>query len=343
MKVVTIGRSQENDYVINEPGVSKYNTQIIKTDDGRFLIVDMGSVNGTFVNGRKISGEYPLKSGDTVIVANVSLDWQSLFAVENPSPVHSVPQKKARGGWILALILGAVVAVLITCFVVYMYFLKKQKEEEVKMIDTLSKEKAEYQEKARSTKEDNLVKDADIEAYEDALSKLLDENAKQNVETASTKKKLEEAKVTADKLKADKDKTLEELEEAEKKYNELLEESKAKQKILNDQIGLSEKSVADLKAQQDTLTKQLREAEDALQQAQDTYVKRMEELREFMKQLEEAKVKDITASMICDALKYDYVGKDPEDVLYEKFKEGHGNEIRLKIKGMIQVFGNKQQ
>jgi hypothetical protein len=50
-----------------------------------------------------------------------------------------------------------------------------------------------------------------------------------------------------------------------------------------------------------------------------------------------------TGSMICDALNYDYVGKEPEDVLYEKFKEGEGNKIRLKIKGMIQVFGNKQQ
>jgi hypothetical protein len=114
MKVITIGRGQENDYVISDPGVSKYNTQIIKTDDGRFLVVDMGSVNGTYVNGKRITGEYPLKAGDVVIVANVSLDWQKLFA--EPSSASPVPQKKSKGGWVLSIILGVVAVALLAGF-----------------------------------------------------------------------------------------------------------------------------------------------------------------------------------------------------------------------------------
>ena len=155
MKVITIGRSQENDCVINEPGVSKHNTQIIKTDDGRFFIVDMGSVNGTYVNGIRISGEQPLRPGDTVIVANTSVDWHRFFAVENTAPVPSAPQKKSRGGWILALILGIVAAALVAGFVVVMLYVKKQKNEDVKTIDNLNKEKAEYKEQV--DKAENLT------------------------------------------------------------------------------------------------------------------------------------------------------------------------------------------
>lgn len=338
MKVITIGRGQENDYVISDPGVSKYNTQIIKTDDGRFLVVDMGSVNGTYVNGKRITGEYPLKAGDVVIVANVSLDWQKLFA--EPSFASPVPQKKSKGGWVLSIILGVVAVALLAGFAFFFIMAKKEKTEDVKKIENLSKEKIEFEEKVRDSEKNYELKEEDLELYGEALDKARKqkEQAENQIEIKKQELQNAEKQVKELKIKADAD-----LDAEKNKYNELLKESKAKQRILNDQIGLSEKSVAELKAQQDTLTKQLREAEDALKQAQDTYVKRMEELREFMKQLEEAKVKDITPSMICDALKYDYVGKDPEEVLYEKFQEGHGNEIRLKIKGMIQVFGNKQQ
>ena len=110
MKVITIGRNQINDYVINEPGVSKHHAQIVKTDDGGFFIVDMGSVNGTFVNGKRISGEHPLKPGDTVIVANVSVDWQSLFPVENTAPVIPSPQKKKSKVWVVILVVIVLLA-----------------------------------------------------------------------------------------------------------------------------------------------------------------------------------------------------------------------------------------
>lgn len=110
MKVITVGRNQINDYVINEPGVSKHHAQIVKTDDGGFFIVDMGSVNGTFVNGKRISGEHPLKPGDTVIVANVSVDWLSLFPVENTAPVIPSPQKKKSKVWVVILVVIVLLA-----------------------------------------------------------------------------------------------------------------------------------------------------------------------------------------------------------------------------------------
>ena len=57
MKVLTIGRSQENDIVINDAKVSRIHLQLVISDDGTYSVVDLNSANGTYVNGERISGE----------------------------------------------------------------------------------------------------------------------------------------------------------------------------------------------------------------------------------------------------------------------------------------------
>ena len=321
MKVITIGRSQENDCVINEPGVSKHNTQIIKTDDGRFFIVDMGSVNGTYVNGMRISGEHPLRPGDTVIVANISVDWHRFFAVENTAPVPSAPQKKSRGGWILALILGIVAAALVAGFVVVMLYVKKQKNEDVKTIDNLNKEKAEYQEKVRETENLTLSSLGDFnEKLEDSRS----EAEKANKEIEATKKELEDAKKVAADLAAEKEALAKSKNAIESKLNK----SDAAQKELAEKISASEKSVADLQAQLEELNKKLDDSEQALQQTKEDYKKKMDEVKVFSADLQSAVERGITYEQICNELRFDYWQKDPKDVLYQKFEEGKGQDIK---------------
>lgn len=321
MKVITIGRSQENDCVINEPGVSKHNTQIIKTDDGRFFIVDMGSVNGTYVNGMRISGEQPLRPGDTVIVANTSVDWHRFFAVENTAPVPSAPQKKSRGGWILALILGIVAAALVAGFVVVMLYVKKQKNEDVKTIDNLNKEKAEYKEQVDKAENLTLRSLGDFnEQLEDSRS----ETEKANKEIEATKKELEEAQKVAADLAAEKEALAKSKNAIESKLNK----SDAAQKELAEKISASEKSVADLQAQLEELNKKLDDSEKALQQTKEDYKKKMDEVKDFSADLQSAIERGITYEKICDELRFDYRQKKPEDVLYQKFEEGKGPDIK---------------
>src|SRR5450432_735297 len=50
---VTIGRVQGNDIVLPKGNVSKRHARIV-LKDGKFIIVDLKSTNGTYVNGRKI-------------------------------------------------------------------------------------------------------------------------------------------------------------------------------------------------------------------------------------------------------------------------------------------------
>ena len=80
MKVITIGRSSENDVRINDPKVSRHHLQIVQHDDGSFSLADFGSLNGTFVNGQPVQGEIQLNSNDTIRIGNSTLAWKRYFS-----------------------------------------------------------------------------------------------------------------------------------------------------------------------------------------------------------------------------------------------------------------------
>jgi len=80
MKVVTIGRSSENDVEIKDTLVGRHHCQIVQNDNGKFSVVDFNSKNGTFVNGKRIKGEVPLKTNDEVRIGNTKLQWETYFS-----------------------------------------------------------------------------------------------------------------------------------------------------------------------------------------------------------------------------------------------------------------------
>lgn len=61
----TIGRSSGNDIHIPEQHVSRQHA-VVRYTDGIFMISDLGSANGTFVNDEQITEEFPLFSGDKI-------------------------------------------------------------------------------------------------------------------------------------------------------------------------------------------------------------------------------------------------------------------------------------
>ena len=69
---VNIGRSRSNEIVIEAEGMSRLHAQIYRNRDGGFSIADMDSLNGTFVNGTKITGTQPVGLGDTITFGKVS-------------------------------------------------------------------------------------------------------------------------------------------------------------------------------------------------------------------------------------------------------------------------------
>ena len=73
---VTIGRSDENSLQIADRFISSRHL-LICLRDGRRILVDRGSTNGTFVNGSRIEEEIELSDGDRIAVGNTVLEYHA--------------------------------------------------------------------------------------------------------------------------------------------------------------------------------------------------------------------------------------------------------------------------
>lgn len=49
--IIKIGKAKDNDFIANDPHVSRHHARLIREDGGNLLLEDTGSTNGTFVNG----------------------------------------------------------------------------------------------------------------------------------------------------------------------------------------------------------------------------------------------------------------------------------------------------
>lgn len=70
-KRITIGRTSNNDIVLDNKGVSRKHAEI-EFGDGSALVIDNESLNGTFVNNRKINEEI-LKNNDRITIGKFNL------------------------------------------------------------------------------------------------------------------------------------------------------------------------------------------------------------------------------------------------------------------------------
>ncbi|MCZ1015014.1 FHA domain-containing protein [Streptomyces noursei] len=71
-RVMRIGRALDNELVVSDLQVSRHHAEFRATPDGRFEIRDLGSHNGTYVNGQPVpkSGTAPVGPNDTVGVGH---------------------------------------------------------------------------------------------------------------------------------------------------------------------------------------------------------------------------------------------------------------------------------
>ena len=80
LPVVNIGRRLDNQLVIDDPRVSRNHAQL-RAIKGRFVVFDLNSTGGTFVNGQRTS-QSVLYPGDVISLAGVAL----IFGQDNPPP-----------------------------------------------------------------------------------------------------------------------------------------------------------------------------------------------------------------------------------------------------------------
>lgn len=154
LDVITIGREAGNTIVINDAEVSRKHSQLT-LQGGKYVLTDIGSTNGTFVNGQRITGSHVLVPGEVISLGEqINLLFESLAQIDPnatmlsssarlavapkpsapppapaPQPVQSVgyaghvpagpepgmAEPPAKGGANRTLIIVAVVIVLLLC------------------------------------------------------------------------------------------------------------------------------------------------------------------------------------------------------------------------------------
>jgi pSer/pThr/pTyr-binding forkhead associated (FHA) protein len=78
--VINIGRRADNHLAIDDPRISRYHAQV-RAIRGRFVLFDLNSTGGTFVNGQRTT-QSVLYPGDVISLAGVAI----IFGQDNPPP-----------------------------------------------------------------------------------------------------------------------------------------------------------------------------------------------------------------------------------------------------------------
>ena len=77
-EVTDLGRAGSNDIVIDDERVSEQHTRVRVDDEGQFVVWDLASSNGTFVNGEKITAATPIVENDEVGLGQTVLVLKTL-------------------------------------------------------------------------------------------------------------------------------------------------------------------------------------------------------------------------------------------------------------------------
>ena len=83
----TIGRAIECDVVVASKSVSREHTRI-RRDGRRWFVDDLGSTNGTYLNGERVVASLPMMDGDSLKVGDVEFSFHDPDTTtrENPIP-----------------------------------------------------------------------------------------------------------------------------------------------------------------------------------------------------------------------------------------------------------------
>ena len=225
-EVILIGRDQSCNFIVDDPSVSRNHAQIINYGT-HVCVVDLGSSNGTFVNGVRVSSETSLHQGDELKVGNVIVPWEQLA-----SPSGGKGKKKT---WLWLLIAGIVLLLIGAAVAAYFLWIRPSLEESKKENDALYEAVITGAKKKHET--DSLFMDS---LKEKEKEKKLLKDEKEMSEKA--KAEAEKAKAEAEKEKAEAEKAAKTAKEEKKKAEEAKAEAEKAEKTAKEEKEKAEKA-----------------------------------------------------------------------------------------------------
>jgi hypothetical protein len=342
MKIVTFGRHNNNEVIINDAKVSRNHFQIIWDDNGNFILADLNSTNGTYVNGKRITGKVYLNPNDTVRAGDISIVWQEYF-LQQPATPPVAPQPPKRTSPLLPpspppppsrietklIIAAAIVVLLLIGGGSAMFFSGKLKKAK---IETEVEQKVEAEAKAQAERKQNELKK--IQSNIDSLRRIANDARIKALESKSEKDEAaaKKAQKAADNAQAEADKKALELAEANAKIKDLKKET---EKLSGEKKELEEEK----EKLRQSLTQKEKDAQAALakeQQAKAEAQKKAELTVEFYSQFSKLNKNDFKS--VCKELKYDVPNnKDAREVIKEKFDRANNTEKQKIIEAVKKV------
>lgn len=79
--VITIGRASLNEICISDPAVSAVHAEV-RSENGQYLLHDLGSINGTYYDGRFVSSPVALSPGGRIYLGSTEIEVQDVLADE---------------------------------------------------------------------------------------------------------------------------------------------------------------------------------------------------------------------------------------------------------------------
>ena len=94
--VLTIGREASNPIPINDAEISRKHSQLV-LQGGKYVLTDLGSTNGTFVNGQRLTGQHVLQPGEVISLGEqINLLFELVTVIDpNATMLSSQPPAAA--------------------------------------------------------------------------------------------------------------------------------------------------------------------------------------------------------------------------------------------------------
>lgn len=338
MKVITIGRSTENnDIVVNDEKVSRNHLQMVMDDNGNYSVVDLGSTNGTYVNGRRISGEVRLQPNDEVRIGQTVLSWKNYFASSSQPPIINPPMQpqppkpNPNRTWIY-IVIGAALLLLIGGGVAWKIYHDKQNE------------KIEQEEKNKEQQERQLEQEANDARVEAAR---LSEEAEIAARKAAESKSKEDL-AYAEKMRIKAEEANQLARQKESEWNRMKAELEASNKARKDAEAKSEE---DTKAREEAERK-ANEAQEKANEANKAKKYAEEEARltkEFYRLISHVKPKilmwepDYFQKIINELNWTARENEDKKEFIIRRFEEGDNTQKQRIINAVEKVLRQQQK
>lgn len=177
--VNTIGRAEESYILLSDSSISRNHARIVNMN-ATYAVTDLDSSNGTFVNNKRIKGNYNLNPGDLVRFGNISFVFVPASQHVDTIAYANVGQRRSDNRALYIAIL--IIIVLIIAFTALFFFNKKETTHHTqKTVETVQESNSEVRFQARVDEADKLFKN---HHYDAALNLVKDLQAEQTDNTA---------------------------------------------------------------------------------------------------------------------------------------------------------------